>query len=153
MDPARTAARFFEELWNERRLELATELVAHDCVTHQLRSAQGEAPSTPRGPAALQEHVRGWLAAVPDLRWRIEATVAEGERVVTWAVATGTHRGPWQGVPPTGREIVIRCVVMHRVVAGRIVEDWVLAESLGFFQQLGLVPSTEALLQRSPAEG
>ena len=35
---------------------------------------------------------------------------------------------------------------VYRVVQGKIVEDWVLVESLGFFQQLGVVPNTEDLL-------
>jgi hypothetical protein len=35
---------------------------------------------------------------------------------------------------------------IHRVVQGKIVEDWVLVESLGFFQQLGVVPNTADLV-------
>jgi hypothetical protein len=30
--------RFYQELWNERQIGLADELIAADCVTHQLRS-------------------------------------------------------------------------------------------------------------------
>jgi len=149
MEPEQVARRFFEELWNERRLEAADELIATDCVTHQLRSAVGPAPSAPRGPEARKEHIRTWLIAFPDLRWEIEASVADDDHVVTWATAHGTHDGMWQGIPPTGREIVIRSVVMHRIVAGQIREDWVVTEALGVYQQLGIVPPTPTLLQRA----
>jgi hypothetical protein len=40
----------------------------------------------------------------------------------------------------------IRMFTVHRVVQGKIVEDWVLVESLGVFQQLGVVPSTADLV-------
>ena len=149
MDPRLVARRFFEEVWNGRRLEVADEIVAEDCVTRQLRSSAGPLPSAPRGPEALKEHVRSWLAAFPDLTWEIETVVAEGERVVTWAIARGTHRGPWLGIAPTMKQVAVRCVVLHRVVDGRIVEDWVVTESLGFFQQLGLVADTPALLGKA----
>jgi predicted ester cyclase len=146
MDPADVVRRFFEELWNARRLEMADVIIAVDCVTRQLRSADAPMPGAARGPEALKEHVRGWLAAFPDLTWEIQATIAERERVVTWAVARGTHQGPWLGVAPTGRRVAIQCVVLHRVVDGRIVEDWVVTEALGLFQQLGIVAETAKLL-------
>jgi hypothetical protein len=40
----------------------------------------------------------------------------------------------------------IRMFTVHRVVQGKIVEDWVLVESLGLFQQLGVVPKTADLV-------
>lgn len=40
----------------------------------------------------------------------------------------------------------IRMFTVHRVVQGKIVEDWVLVESVGFFQQLGVVPNSEDLV-------
>jgi len=146
MNPELVSRRFFEEVWNARRLEVADEIVAADCITRQLRSSAGPMPSASRGPDALKEHILSWLAAFPDLTWEIEAVVTQGERVVTWAVAHGTHQGHWLGVAPTGRRIAIRCVVLHRVADGRIVEDWVVTEALGFFQQLGIVPDTPTLL-------
>jgi predicted ester cyclase len=61
-------------------------------------------------------------------------------------MAHGTHQGAWLGIAPTGQRVAIRCVVLHRVVDGRIVEDWVVTEALGVFQQLGLVPDTPTLI-------
>jgi hypothetical protein len=37
-------------------------------------------------------------------------------------------------------------IAIHRVQQGKIIEDWVLVESLGFFQQLGALPETTALI-------
>ena len=146
MDSGVVSRRFFEEVWNARRLEVADEIVAADCITRQLRSSDGPMPSASRGPDALKEHVRSWLAAFPDLMWEIEAVVTQGDRVVTWAMARGTHEGQWLGIAPTGRRVAIQCVVLHRVADGRIAEDWVVTEALGIFQQLGIVADTPSLL-------
>lgn len=140
--------RFYEELWNGRGLDVADEIIAPGCVTHQLQSGV-EPTGAARGPEEVKRHVAEWLAGFPDLRFEVEQLVAEGELVVSRVVARGTHAGTWQGVAATGRRVSIRMVVTQRVAGGKIVEDWVLVEALGFFQQLGLAPDTGAILAQS----
>ena len=144
-DPKQLISRFVEQLWNERRLDVADAIFATDCVTHQLRSGV-PVDAVPRGPQVMKEHVAGWIASFPDLRFRIEQMLSEGDRVVTQMLMEGTHQGPWMGIPASGKKMQIRIVTIHRVVEGKIVEDWVLVESLGFLQQLGVVPNTADLL-------
>ena len=145
-DPKRPISRFVEELWNERRLEVADAIFANDCVTHQLRSG-APADAVPRGPQAIKEHVAGWIASFPDLRFSIEQMLSEGDRVVMQLLMEGTHQGAWLGIPASGKRMQIRMFTVHRVVQGKIVEDWVLVESLGFFQQLGLIPDIAELIR------
>jgi predicted ester cyclase len=149
MDPVHVVDRFFTEVWNERRFAVLHEIVDPACITHQLRSAPGPIASAPRGPTPLREHIEGWLAAFPDITVTIDLRCVQGSHVVSWATMRGVHAGPWQGMPPTHREVTIRTVAQHRVELGRIVEDWVIVESLGFFQQLGLVRPTPELLARA----
>jgi steroid delta-isomerase-like uncharacterized protein len=137
--------RFFEELWNNRNLHVADEIFTLDCVTHQLRSG-AEIVATPRAAEAIKKHVTEWLAGFPDLRFTVEQMIEEADRVVTQSVMQGTHIGTWLGIPPTGKRVRIRMMTIHRVTNGRIAEDWVLVESLGFFQQLGLIPATEEIV-------
>ncbi|MDQ3755009.1 MAG: ester cyclase [Acidobacteriota bacterium] len=139
--------RFYEELWNERRVELVEELIAADCVTHQLSSG-AELTGVARGPEAMKRHVAEWLASFPDLRFTVEQALAEGDHVITRSVMRGTHMGDWLGVAPTGKRVAIRMIVIQRIADGKIAEDWVLVESLGLLQQLGLVPPTGDILQR-----
>ena len=144
-DPKQLINRFVEELWNERRLEVADAIFGTDCVTHQLRSGVA-VDAVPRGPQAMKEHVAGWIASFPDLHFSIEQMVSEGDRVVTQLLMEGTHQGAWLGIPASGKKMQIRMFTVHRVVQGKIVEDWVLVESLGFFQQLGVVPNAADLV-------
>ncbi|MDQ3800085.1 MAG: ester cyclase [Acidobacteriota bacterium] len=140
--------RFFEEFWNERRLEVAEEIFAPGCVTHQLQSG-AEAVGVPRGGEAVKEHAAEWLKSFPDLRFTVEQTIAEGDRVVTYATMRGTHAESWFGIPASGKNVRIRMSVIHQIVDGKITADWVLVESLGFFQQLGLLPPTPEIMSKA----
>jgi len=144
-DPKQLIGRFVEELWNQRQFDVAQAIFAKNCVTHQLRSGV-PADAVPRGPQAIKEHVTSWIASFPDLHFSIEQMLSEGDRVVMQLLMEGTHHGAWLGIPASGRKMQIRMFTVHRVAQGKIVEDWVLVESLGFFQQLGVVPNTEDLV-------
>ena len=147
MDPAKQIIqRFVEELWNARRLDVADQIFSEDCVTHQLRSGVSAEPAR-RGPQAMKEHVSGWLMSFPDLHFSIEQTIAERDHVVSQLVMEGTHQGAWMGISPTGKKLQIRMITIHRIANGKIAEDWVLVESLGFFQQLGVLPDTAELIR------
>ncbi len=129
------ARRFIEEVWNERKLEVANDIIAPDCITHQLRS--GPTPVTaPRGPEILKHHITEWLAGFPDMRFTIEHIIAEGNLVMMQCVGRGKHMGSWLGIPPTGKAITIQTEIIQRIADGRIAEDWVLTDFLGVFQQL-----------------
>ena len=146
MEPIHVIQRFVEELWNGRRLEIADQIFSENCVTHQLRSGGLDEPAH-RGPREMQEHVSGWLMSFPDLRFHIEQMFAEQDRVVSQLVMEGTHQGPWMGISPTGKRLQIRMITIHRIANDKIVEDWVLVDSLGLFQQLGAVPDTAELVR------
>jgi len=146
MDPAtHIIKRFVEELWNGRKLDVADQIFSEDCVTHQLRSGVLAEPAH-RGPEEMKEHVSGWLMSFPDLRFNIEQMIADRDHVVSHLVMEGTHQGAWMGISPTGKRIQIRMITIHRIANNKIAEDWVLVESLGFFQQLGAVPDTAELI-------
>ncbi len=77
----------------------------------------------------------------PDLRFSVEQTVAEGDRVVSQLRTEGTHQGAWMGISPTGKRLQIRMITIQRIANGKIAEDWVLVESLGFFEQQACSPT------------
>ena len=56
--------RFVEELWNERKLEVADRIFDENCHTHQLRSGSLE-NTTLRGPSAVKAHVTDWRRGFP----------------------------------------------------------------------------------------
>lgn len=142
-------SRFYEELWNNRNLSVADDIIALDCVTHQLQSGVIPVAAVARGPEAVKTHISDWLVGFPDLRFSVEQIIAEGDLVASRSMMVGTHRGTWLGIRPTGKEVSIRLMVIQRIVNWKIVEDWVQVEALGLFQQLELVAATEQILSKA----
>jgi steroid delta-isomerase-like uncharacterized protein len=140
--------RFIEELWNGRKLELADELIAKGCQTHQLRSG-ADITSVLRGPKEMKTHVAEWLRGFPDLKFKIEQIFSSNDKVFAQTLMDGTHTGTWFEIPPTNKRVTIRMMTVHRIARGKIAEDWVLVESLGFFQLLGLIAPTFELFSRA----
>ncbi len=130
--------RWFEELFNGRRLEVADEIVAPDHVDHD-----PTLPGTPTGPEGVKETVRLYHGAFPDAHITIEDQVAEGDLVVTRWTGRGTHRGDLMGVPPSGNEVTVPGITINRISGGKIAESWDSYDALGMMQQVGAIPAPE----------
>jgi len=98
----------------------------------------------PLDRAAFQQFGQAFYAAFPDLRHAVEQQVQEGDTVVNRLLVRGTHRGEFQGIPPTGREVEIAAVTIQRFADGKIVEMHLLLDALGLMQQLGALPAPGA---------
>ena len=83
------------------------------------------------------------LAAFPDLELTIEDQIAEGDKVVMRWTGRGRHEGEFQGLAPTGKEVVITGITISRIEGGKEIEAWEEVNMLGLMQQLGAIPSPE----------
>ncbi len=82
-----------------------------------------------------------YKTAFPDLHATVEDVIAEGDKVVTRVTVRGTHQGEIEEFgPPTGRQVELQGLTLHRIEGGKIVEEWERYDNLSFMQQLGLVP-------------
>ena len=124
------ARRLFEAV-NGHNLALLDELLTPAVVYHN--APPGLAP----GREGYQQFLQLYWAAFPDLQLTIEDQVAEGDKVVTRWTWRGTHRGEFQGIPPTGAQVTLTGMNIDRIVGGRIVERWVQFDGVGLLQQLG----------------
>ena len=52
------------------------------------------------------------FTAFPDLNHVIEDTVADSEKVAVRFVLHGTHLGPYEGIPPTGRRVAVEAIAI-----------------------------------------
>jgi steroid delta-isomerase-like uncharacterized protein len=94
-----------------------------------------------KGIEEAKEFISTYKAAFPDLRTAVEDVIAEGDLVATRWTVRGTHQGEVEGFgPPTGRQVEMRGITIHRIEGGRIVEEWNSYDNLGVMQQLGLMP-------------
>jgi len=127
--------RFVEEFWSNGNLAAAEELMAPDAAIH--------APEV-GGVAGLKAFCAMIRAAFPDWHSTPEELVAEGDRVVERWTGRGTHRGEFQGIPPTGRRVAVPGVVFYRIENGRIAEFRGSFDMFGLLQQLGAGPALAA---------
>ena len=67
-------------------------------------------------------------------------SLAEGDRVAWRFTVRGTHQGPFRGIAPTGRSIVLTGTALTRMRDGQMVENWNETDDLGLLQQLGVIP-------------
>jgi predicted ester cyclase len=72
----------------------------------------------------------------PDLEVDVDDVVAEGDRVVVRLRFRGTHRGPFQGIEPTGRRVEFGAIRIYRLRDGLVVETWAHQDSMGLVRQL-----------------
>lgn len=126
--------RQHEEVWSRGNLDSVDELFAPAFV--------GRHPGSDDwiGPAGVRQAVGSVRRAFPDFTERVIEVVADGPKVVTRFVASGTHRGPYRGAAPTGKRIEVEEIGIFRIDGGKIVEKWGLIDRLGMFRQLGIPP-------------
>src|SRR5689334_20464023 len=133
IDPKTLLARWFEEVWNQGREETVDELMAPNAVAVGL----GEMDQEVHGPSEFKIFLRNMRQALPDVRIDMEDTTAERDKISARVVLKGTHCGNGLGVPPTGKAVQIRGIVMVRIAGGKIIEGWNSWDQLGLLRQIG----------------
>jgi predicted ester cyclase len=82
----------------------------------------------------------GFFAAIPDVVGTMEDLVVAGDRVVGRFTYSGTHAGPFYGIPGTGNPVEMRSIDIWRVENGEFVEHWDELNLLEVFQAIGAIP-------------
>jgi steroid delta-isomerase-like uncharacterized protein len=81
-------------------------------------------------------------SAFPDFRHNIEDMVAEGEeKVAVRFNIIATHKGEFQGIPPTGKKVSMSVMEFMTIIDGKITEEWVSLDMMGLMQQIGAIPA------------
>lgn len=126
-----TIQRYFEELFNQGRLNVIDELLHPNYVNHS------PSPGVPTGRDGLRVIVPALRAAFPDLTYTIEDLVVGAESVATRTTLRGTHRGDFFGLQPTERVFCVQQMTFERFAEGRIVAHHRLTDEASLMRQLG----------------
>lgn len=102
------------ELWkahsiaeDERRIDGLLATLTEDCLY--------ELPQLGlrwEGHAGAERFYTELLTAFPDVDFRLSEIVIGPQGVFELADVTATHRGPWQGRPPTGEAVEFRVMIL-----------------------------------------
>src|SRR5919112_1522221 len=107
-------------LRHETQREVVIESLKADC---EVRT--GRPPGKYAGREGLKRSVAKQMASSSDLHISIEEQIAQGDKVVTWVIGSGTHdRESFMGLASTGARMTMKHIFISRVVEGKIVEQW-----------------------------
>ena len=125
------ARQFFEQIWNQKDESAIERFIPED--------AKGNDADFGSGREGFRHQWKQWVTAFPDLHFEIVDLIAEGDKVLTRWILTGTHQGEYLGVPATGRQIRVEGMSLDRIENGLVVEGFDGWDNYGFRRQLGIV--------------
>ncbi len=133
LEENKAIVRRFIEAYNKRNLDLIDDFVAPDYVDHTNKVDR----------EGLKQLFAIGLKAFPDWHETIEDIIAEGDKVWVRIAYTGTHRGEFMGLDPTGKKITAMAVDIYRIVNGKLAEYWNVTDNVNILKQIGAIEYTE----------
>ncbi|MBW3625252.1 MAG: ester cyclase [Armatimonadetes bacterium] len=124
--------RWFEEVWNEKRVEAIDELYADDAIAHGLGEGGGDVV----GPEGFKQFHTTFCQAFPDMQITVEEVITDGDRAAARFSGWGTHQGDALGVPPTGNRVTFTGMTFTRWEDGKIQEGWNNVDIMGILKQV-----------------
>jgi len=128
--------RLYEDVWNKRKLEVVSDLFS---PSHALHDSNFSGSSV--GPEAYKIQAAMFLSAFPDLRFTVEDTVAEKDKLVASWTISGTHKGEFMGIRPTNKKVSVEGITIHYIANGKIIDSNISWDALGLMRQLGVFPA------------
>ena len=107
--------------------------------------------------SGVRELVTRWRTAFSDFHEQVQQVYADGDRVISVSVLTGTHDGvldsPLGPIEPTGRSVRWSRIAVRRLQGDRFADGFFEQDEVGLLQQLGalgLSPAGPARGRHSP---
>jgi steroid delta-isomerase-like uncharacterized protein len=125
-----------EEVFNRGDTSLVDKFLAPDFVEREELP-----PGIPRNREGVKQLTAMFRSVFPDFKATIDDMIAEGDKVVIRQTWTGTQKGEFMGIPPTGKRVSFGVIDIIRIADGKFVEHWGQMDSMGMMQQLGAIPA------------
>jgi hypothetical protein len=116
----------------------AMAVIDETCATNVV--SHSETGEDIRGLKGVKKYMSELYDAFPDIHITLDDVVVEGDKAVIRYTYTGTHKGAFMGIPATNKKVTGWTIQIDRFVDGKFVEAWERTDTLGFMQQLGIVP-------------
>ena len=127
--------RFYEDIWNEQRLELVHEVLS-PAVTFR-----GSLGSTRTGSDEFCQYVREVTGALDHYRCTIESLVVQNDTAAARLTFSGIHVATFLGRPPTGKRVSWAGAAFFHATDATIDDIWVLGDLVNLFAQLDSQPA------------
>ena len=96
-----------------------------------------------KGPEALKRAFTVGFVGFPDLHYRIDDMVAQGDKVAVRYTRTGTNKGEYRGFAPKNKWTTVTGAFFYRLAGGKITEAMGYSDRLDLLQQMGVSPPSQ----------
>jgi len=128
--------RFYDEALSKGNLSVVDELTGRNFVDHEPLP-----PGVKPGIEGMKQLITMLRTGFPDLRATLHDSVSQGDKVWARTTFSGTHKGPFQNIPPTGKKVSFEVMDIVRFSGGKAVEHWGVTDNMGLLTQLGAIPA------------
>ena len=125
---------YLDELYRKGNLEILDKLTVPDVIVHHPDIS---------GIGELKKFVAAYHSMFEGLTFTVADLIAEDDKVASIWSASGTHTGEYEGVAPTGKQVIFTGVAIYRFTGDKVKEMWGWRDALGLLQQLGASPQSK----------
>ena len=129
------------ELWNTGNRDIAKQLYGEHA---ERTDPNGREAIRRRGMHEIANFVAEVRAAFPDFKLHLKESIGDGDHIAFHWTVTGTQKGEFQGMPPTGKSVEINGMTLDRLRDGKVVSEHVYFDRLALLEQLGASPASAA---------
>lgn len=133
---AATITQFYDVVVNQGHVDQLNRFCAASFVEHQMMS-----PDQAPGLEGVKKGFQDLRQAFPDLKFHVDDIIRSGDKAVVRYTMTGTNKGSFMGMPPSGKSVKTTGIDVMRFAGGKVVEHWGNSDDLGMMQQLGAMPN------------
>lgn len=138
--PPNSPAPTTPEKISEHRALYASYL--HHCNAHDFPAMQTfytsplKVNDKPQSPDEVTAQFQPILNAFPDWHWEVRNLAIDGDYLALHFKVSGTHRGEFEGIEPTGRVVAASQFTLYHVVDGKFAEVWDLVDVQSLVKQV-----------------
>ena len=123
-------------------LSIFDEVLSPDYVRH----CQAMPPGLQeiRDTAVFKSFVADFVNAVSNCKDEIDFIFADSNMVAYVTTTTGVQTGPIGNLPASGKEFMLKNIVIQRIEDGKVAETWISWDNVAMLTQLGFFPPAES---------
>jgi steroid delta-isomerase-like uncharacterized protein len=126
--------RLFREAFDKGNLAVVDEVLISDCIVHNSETG------LINDIDVMKRLISTFRTAFPDLQCVVEDEIMDVRKVAAYWTMSGTHKGLYMGITPTGKSMKIQGIIFASLANGMITEYWISIDQYGMLQQLGIIP-------------
>jgi steroid delta-isomerase-like uncharacterized protein len=124
--------REYLNAFNDRDREQLSDLLAEDAVEHGIHEEL-------QGADEILDFLDRYVEIFPDYSGETQSIVADGDTVAVRYSVSGTHKGEYLDIEPTGYRAEWTGMAFYRVEGDEIAEVWIEEDRLGLLEHLEAV--------------